>query len=37
VQVPQEAAVPETLPEPKVPVRDSAGAKVISLADLKKK
>jgi hypothetical protein len=37
VQVPQEAAVPETLPEPKAPVRDSAGAKVISLADLKKK
>jgi hypothetical protein len=37
VQVPEEAAVPETLPEPKAPARDFAGAKVISLADLKKK
>ena len=37
VQVPEEAAAPGTLPEPKAPVRDSAGAKVISLADLKKR
>jgi len=37
VQVPEEAAAPETLPETKAPARDSAGAKVISLADLKKK
>jgi len=37
VQVPEEAATPETLPEPKAPARDSAGAKVISLADLKKR
>jgi hypothetical protein len=37
VQVPEEAAPPETLPEPKAPARDSAGAKVISLADLKKR
>jgi hypothetical protein len=37
VQVPEEAAVLETPPEPQAPARDSAGAKVISLADLKKK
>jgi hypothetical protein len=37
VQVPEEAAAPETLPESKAPARDTAGAKVISLADLKKR
>ena len=37
VQVPKEAAAPETLPESKAPARDTAGAKVISLADLKKR
>ena len=37
VQVPEEAAAPEALPEPKASARDSAGAKVISLADLKKR
>jgi len=37
VQVPEEAAAPGSPPEPKAPNRDSAGAKVISLADLKKK
>jgi hypothetical protein len=37
VRVPEEEAAPATLPEPKTPARDSAGAKVISLADLKKR
>ena len=37
VQVPEEAAAPEAMPEPKASARDSAGAKVISLADLKKR
>jgi hypothetical protein len=37
VQVPEEAAAPEAPPELKAPARDPAGAKVISLADLKKK
>ena len=37
VQVPAETAAPGTLPEPKAQAKDSAGAKVISLADLKKK
>ncbi len=37
VLVPEEAAAPETPPELKAPARDPAGAKVISLADLKKK
>ena len=37
VQVPEEAAAPEALPEPKASARDSAGAKVFSLADLKKR
>jgi hypothetical protein len=37
VQVPEEAAAPEAPPEPKASARDSAGAKVISLADLKKR
>jgi hypothetical protein len=37
VQVPEEAAAPEILPESKAPARETAGAKVISLADLKKR
>jgi len=37
VQVPKEAAAPAAPPEPKAAARDSAGAKVISLADLKKR
>jgi len=37
VQVPEEAADPETQPAPKAPATDSPGANVISLADLKKK
>jgi hypothetical protein len=37
VQVPKEAAPPAAPPEPKAAARDSAGAKVISIADLKKR
>lgn len=37
VQAPEEPPVPGDPPEPPLPGRDSTGAKVISLADLKKK